>query len=240
MILIWTLFALVLLTGLPRRLRRHYARYGMMVGFAIFARALTGTGAYELDLEGIDALRDGPPVLLAPNHPSSIDAILLLTRLPDLTCILKPELLGNFFLGVGARLAGFVPSDPPLRMTKAAVAELKRGALVLLFPEGTRSTRHPVSPLTGSVAVIARRAQVPIQVAFIETDSPYLGKGWPLLKAPRLPIRYRIRLGRRLTGGQHTAECLEALEREYAQELASSPQRAWLAATEAPAVHGGR
>ncbi|MGH8296679.1 MAG: lysophospholipid acyltransferase family protein, partial [Steroidobacteraceae bacterium] len=181
MILTWTLLALLLLPPLPHRWRRAGARHTMMAGFRLFSWLLTVTGAYELDLTAIDALRGGPPVILAPNHPSSIDAVLFLSRHPDLACILKPALLNNFFLGGGARLAGFIRSDPPLRMIKAAVAELRGGAVVLLFPEGTRTTRHPVNPLTGSVAVIARHAGAAIQVALIETDSPCLGKGWPLL-----------------------------------------------------------
>jgi 1-acyl-sn-glycerol-3-phosphate acyltransferase len=229
MIVGWTPLVL-LLSPLPRRWRRACTRHSMMSGFRLFLRFLTLSGACELDLTAIDALRGGPPVILAPNHPSSIDAALFLSRLPDLACILKPALLNNPFLGAGARLAGFIRSDPPLRMIKDAVAELERGALVLLFPEGTRSTRHPVNVLTGSVAVIARHARVPIQVALIETDSPYLGKGWPLLKAPHLPIRCRVRLGSRFDAPPDTAGCLEALERQYAIELASAPQRAWLAA----------
>ena len=228
MILVWTLLAVLLLSPLPRARRRSGARYSMMAGFRLFSHFLTLTGACELDLTAIDALRGGPPVILAPNHPSSLDAIFLLTRHPDLACILKPALLNNVFLGAGARLAGFIRSDPPLRMIKEAVAELRRGAVVLLFPEGTRTTHHPVNDLTGSVAVIARHAGSPIQVALIETDSPYLGKGWPLLKAPRLPIRYRVRLGRRLEPPAQTGACLQALNEEYAARLAEAPQRAWI------------
>jgi 1-acyl-sn-glycerol-3-phosphate acyltransferase len=230
LILGWTILALLLLSPLPRRWRRAGVRHSMMSGFRFFCGCLTLSGAYELDLSAIDALRGGPPLILAPNHPTSMDAILFLTRHPNLACILKPALLNNFFLGVGARLAGFIRSDPPLRMIKDAVAELERGALVLLFPEGTRTTRHPVNALTGSVAVIARRARAPIQVAFIETDSPYLGKGWPFFKAPRLPIHFRVRLGSRLQAPADTAACLEALAAEYALELADAPQRAWIAA----------
>ena len=229
-ILVWTLPALLLFSPLPRRWRRAGARATMMGGFRVFAWLLTLTGAFELDLTALDALRGGPPVLLAPNHPSSLDAILFLSRHPDLACILKPALLNNVFLGAGARLAGFIRSDPPLKMIKEAVAELRRGSVVLLFPEGTRSTRHPVGPLTGSVAVIARRAQAPIQVALIETDSPYLSKGWPLLKVPVLPIRYRVRLGRRLEVPPDTGSGLERLQREYARELAQAPQRDWMPA----------
>jgi 1-acyl-sn-glycerol-3-phosphate acyltransferase len=234
MILAWTLLALVLLSPLPKRWRRATARYSMMAGFRLFASLLRGAGAYELDLQAIDALRGGPALILAPNHPTSVDAILFLARHPDLACILKPELMGNFFLGAGARLAGFIRSHPPRRMVREAVAELRRGGLVLLFPEGTRTIRAPINPLTGSAGVIARHARVPIQVVIIETDSPYLGKGWPLFKVPRLPIRYRVRLGRQLEPSDDAAACTAALERELTRELAGAPQNGWLGGANSP------
>ena len=234
MILGWTVLALVLLTPLPARRRRAWTRRSMTAGFRLFSRFLTLTGAYRLDLTALDALRAGPALVLAPNHPSAFDAILFLTRHPDLACILKPELLGNPLLGAGARLAGFIRSDPPRRMVKEAVAELRRGGSVLLFPEGTRTRCSPINPLTGSVAVIARHAAAPIQVILIETDSPYLGKGWPLFKAPHLPIRYRVRLGRRLEPPHDVPACVRALESEYRAQLADAPQRAWLAGPAAP------
>lgn len=234
LILAWTVPALILLPPLPRHWRRATARYTMMMGFRLFSWALTAAGAYELDLQAIDTLRGGPPLVLAPNHPSSIDAILFLTRHPDLACILKPELMGNFFLGAGARLAGFIRSEPPRRMVREAVAELQRGGLVLLFPEGTRTIRAPLNRLTGSADVIARHAQVPIQVAVIETDSPYLSKGWSIFKVPRLPIHYRVRLGRRLEPAGDSAGGTPALERELTRELVSAPQNGWLGRAETP------
>jgi 1-acyl-sn-glycerol-3-phosphate acyltransferase len=237
LILGWTILALILLPPLPRRWRRATARYTMMAGFRLFASLLSASGAYELDLQAIDTLRGGPPLVLAPNHPTSIDAILFLTRHPDLTCILKPQLMSNFFLGAGARLAGFIRSEPPRRMVREAVAELQRGGLVLLFPEGTRTLRAPLNPLTGSAHVIARHARVPIQVAVIETDSPYLSKGWSLFKVPRLPIRYRVRLGRRLEPAASTTGGTLALERELTRELASAPQNDWLGRADSHRSH---
>src|SRR6185312_6954805 len=181
-------------------------------------------GAYEIEVAAIDTLLGGPPVILAANHPTSIDALLLLARLPDLACILKPELMANPFFGAGARLAGFIRSDPPRRMIREAVMELRRGGLVLLFPEGTRTTRAPLNPLKGSAEVIARHARVPIQVAIIETDSPYLSKGWPIFKVPRLPIRFRVRLGSRLEPAVEGTGGTRALEQELTHELAGAPQ----------------
>jgi 1-acyl-sn-glycerol-3-phosphate acyltransferase len=232
-VLVWTIPALVLFSPLPRRWRRAAARYTIMAALRFFAGLLTASGAYELDLAAIDTLRGGPAMILAPNHPASIDALLFLSRHPDLACILKPELMGNFLFGAGARLAGFIRSHPPRRMIREAVAELQRGGLVLLFPEGTRTIRAPINPLTGSAGVIACHARVPIQVAIIETDSPYLAKGWPFFRVPRLPIRYRVRLGRRLEPPDDAAACMAALERELTRELAGAPQNGWLSGAHA-------
>ena len=41
------------------------------------------TRTYRLDLRAIDSLKGGPPVILAPNHPCLIDALLILTRHPN-------------------------------------------------------------------------------------------------------------------------------------------------------------
>lgn len=228
MIVGWTVPVLILLGPLPTRWRRAAARYTMMGGVRIFLRMLTSTGACEIEVAAIDSLRGGPPLILAANHPTSMDALLLLARLPDLACILKPELMRNPFLGAAARLAGFIASDPPRRMIREAVAELRRGGLVLLFPEGTRTTRAPLNPLKGSAEVIARHARVPIQVAIIETDSPYLSKGWPIFKVPRLPIRFRVRLGSRLEPAAEGIGGTRALEQELTHELAGAPQNGWL------------
>jgi 1-acyl-sn-glycerol-3-phosphate acyltransferase len=67
----------------------------------------------------------------------------------------------------------------------------------VLFPEGTRTTQVPINPFHTSFTLIARHAHVPIQTVFIDTDSPYLGKGWPLWRLPPLPICFDVRLGRR-------------------------------------------
>ncbi len=226
--LLFSVWALLMYPLLPRRVGTAAGRFGIMAGFRVFSWALTVSGAYRLDLTAIDSLREGPPVILAPNHPSLIDALLILTRHPNIACVMKAELLGNVFLGAGSRLARYIPSDQPRQMIKDAVADLREGSVLLLFPEGTRSTREPLNPLKASIGVIAKHAGVPVQVAIIETDSPYLGKGWPLFRRPNLPITYRVRLGRRFDPPVDVNSFMTALEREYTQQLSGAPQSEWL------------
>jgi 1-acyl-sn-glycerol-3-phosphate acyltransferase len=226
--LLFSVWALLMYPLLPQRAGTAAGRFGIMAGFRLYAWLLSLTGAYKLDLSAIDSLREGPPVILAPNHPSLIDALLILTRHPNIACVMKAELLDNVFLGAGSRLARYIPSDQPRQMIKDAVADLRNGGVLLLFPEGTRSTRNPLNPLKASIGIIAKHANVPVQVAIIETDSPYLGKGWPLFRRPNLPITYRIRLGRRFDPPTDVNTFMAALEREYTQQLAGALQSEWL------------
>ncbi len=217
----WSLLSLPL-HALPRRWGIAAGRYGIMAGFRLYAAFLSLSGAYRLDLRAIDALRNGPPLILAPNHPSLIDALLILTRHPNLACVMKGALMHNIFLGPGSRLARYIRSDMPRQMIKEAVADLREGGTVLLFPEGTRTTRAPINPLTASVGVIAKHAQVPVQTLIIETDSPYLSKGWPLFRRPHLPITYRVRLGKRFDPPTDVAAFMVALEQEYLLQLSGA------------------
>src|SRR6202167_2777964 len=217
--LTWTVFALPLYFILPRRIGTAIGRRGIMSGFRLYAWSLSITRAYHLDLRDIDSLKAGPPVILAPNHPCLIDALLILTRHPNLVCVMKSELMRNVFLGSGSRLARYVRNDSSRHMVKESVAHLRNGGVLLLFPEGTRTTREPINSLVGSVGLISKHAHVPVQTLVIETDSPFLSKGWPLFKRPTLPIVYRVRLGKRFDPPTDVPAFTAELDRYYRQEL---------------------
>jgi 1-acyl-sn-glycerol-3-phosphate acyltransferase len=226
--LFWSVFALPLYFILPRRIGTAVGRRGIMTGFRIYAWSLSVTGAYRLDLSDIDSLKGGPPLILAPNHPCLIDALLILTRHPNIVCVMKSELMRNVFLGSGSRLARYVRNESSRQMVKESVAHLREGGVLLLFPEGTRTTRAPINPLVGSVGLIAKHANVSIQTLVIETDSPYLSKGWPLFRRPALPITYRVRLGKRFEPPSDVAAFTAELDRYYRQELEGALQSRWL------------
>ena len=219
----WSLLALPLFALLPRALGRRLGRLGIMGIFGLFANWLERIGAYRLDLSALDSLRTCDAMILAPNHPSLIDAVLIAAHHPNLSCVMKSELMGNILLGPGARLARYIRNGSAHQMVREAVADLRAGGTLLLFPEGTRTEREPISALKKSIGVIARHAQVPVQTLLIETDSNFLGKGRPLWARPSLPIFYRVRLGRRFGPPEDPGAFRLELERYFRSEL--SPQR---------------
>jgi Tat protein secretion system quality control protein TatD with DNase activity len=82
--------------------------------------------------------------------------------------------------------------------------------------------------LVGSVGLIAKHAKVPVQTLVIETDSPFLSKGWPLFKRPDLPITYKVRLGQRFDPPTDVPAFTAELDRYYRQALQGAPQSRWL------------
>ena len=217
--LAWTPLALIAYPLLPMRWGRALGRYVTMAGFRLYLASLSLSGRCSFDLHALDALRDEPSLIIAPNHPGMLDAVMVISRLPNVACVLKAHLMNNLFLGAGARLARYIRNDPVRRMVQLASADVAEGSHLLLFPEGTRTIVNPVNPLKGSVALIAHHAGVPIQTVLIETDSRYLSKGWPLFRKPPMPIHYRARLGRRFDPPQHTHDFMIELEHYFAHEL---------------------
>lgn len=166
-------------------------------------------------------------MILAPNHPTLIDAMLVASCVPRVCCIMKGDIAGNPFLGAGACLADYIVNDTPKEMIKAALADLRRGHPLLLFPEGTRTELKPVNPLKAGIGLVAARAGVPVQTLIVEAGSPFLAKGWPILRKPALPLTYRVRLGRRFAPPAHDPEAVRAfigeLQAYYRTELSSEP-----------------
>ncbi|HEY2558907.1 MAG TPA: lysophospholipid acyltransferase family protein [Caldimonas sp.] len=177
-------------------------------------------GLLELDSSALDVLRDEPGgLIVAANHPSMLDALVVVARLPRGVCIMKADLLRNVFLAGGARLAQYIRNDVGRGMVRDAVASLREGNQLVLFPEGTRTVTAPINAFKPGITLIAHLAQVPIQTVVIETFSPYLTKGWPLLKAPPVPVRVRVRLGRRFAADPDHRAQLQRIERYFAEEL---------------------
>ena len=225
MCLLWTPFAAVFHALLPKRLGTPLGRRVISGGFHLYLRWLALLGACRFDVGVLDELRDAGPLVLAPNHPCLLDAVMVISRLPDVACIMKASLMNNLFLGGGARLAGYIRNEPILSMVRSAVADLKGGSQLLIFPEGTRTVHEPINPCLPTAAVIASRAKVPVQIILIETDSAYLAKGWPLFRRPAMPIHYRVRLGKRIEPQRDTAAMSRELEACLAAEVAASAMK---------------
>lgn len=214
---VFNLGAFLLYPLLGRETGRRLGRRAISRGYNGYWALIRPVRMLRLQLQALDALAERPGLVIVANHPSLLDAMLLVARLPRSACVMKAGLMRNPFLAAGALLARYIPNDSAHTMVRRAVADLRQGGQLVMFPEGTRTTRAPLNPFHPSFALIAKHARVPIQTVFIDTDSPYLGKGWPLWKLPPLPIEFSVRLGRCF----EPTEDHEALTREIEAYMAA-------------------
>ena len=224
--LVWNLVAMLLRPMLPPERSRALGRWMIAFAYRSFWALASITGMMRIDARCLDALRDERGLILAANHPTMLDALLLVARLPRSACIMKAGLMKNVFIGAGARLAHYISNDSAHSMVRLAVEDLRRGGQLVIFPEATRTVETPLNPFRPGVTLIAKLAQAPIQTVFIETESPYLGKGWPLWRVPPLPLVFTLRLGQRFAPAQDSAALLQQLEQYFRHNMETRPSEA--------------
>ena len=194
--------------------RRLISRF--LTGYLLFLKLFCSV---RVDSTALEKVRlDGPLIIIA-NHPSLLDAVVLLARLPRAICVMKGSLKRNILFGPMARLSGYVSNDDPMSLIRQSCDELAGGAQILIFPEGTRTRTYPVNPFSEATAFIAARSGAPVQALFIEFSSPYLGKTWPLFRRPVLPLCITVKLGRKFEPAGDRLAQTEQLESYYRAHL---------------------
>jgi 1-acyl-sn-glycerol-3-phosphate acyltransferase len=217
--LFWNLVAMLIYPVIPTRPARALGRMTIAFAYRMFWWLASVTGMMRIDAACLDPMRNEPGVIFVANHPTMLDALLLVARLPRSACIMKADLMGNIFLGAGARLARYISNKSARMMVRLAVNDLRNGGQLVIFPEGTRTVTPPLNPFRPGVTLIAKLAQAPIQTVFIDTDSPYLSKGWPLWRVPPLPIVFTLRLGKRFAATQDSDVLQADLEHYFRQNM---------------------
>lgn len=224
--LLWSAIAFPLGLILPSHRGVWLGRWMATLGFRAYLFALHVIGVARFDLRALDALREAGPLIIAPNHPGLLDALMVLSRLPNVTCVFKASLLDNPLWGAGSRLAGYIRNDWFIGSVNLAVEELHRGSQLLIFPEGTRTEPEPLGEFQAGAAYVSYRSGMPIQTVIIEQDTKFLGKNWPLLKRPDMPMHFHIRLGQRFAPPADPKIFTTTLREYFLSELRAPPSGA--------------
>lgn len=229
LLLLW--LAVLLLLGnavcLPlfltsKRFREPIAQRHISRIFRLFLWTALRTRLLRLDLHALETLNGQDQVLLVANHPSMMDAFLVLSQVRQSICLMKASVTSNIFLGAGAYLAGYVSNRHPDFMLRRAIVAVRQGKLLLAFPEGTRTTRQPINAVKPGFALIAKRAAVPMQTILIVTNSAYAGKGWKLWHPPQFPLIYKVTLGEKLHASASCSETAQRLQDYFEQAVPRS------------------
>lgn len=145
---------------------------------------------FRLHIEGQEHIPRTGPVILAANHVSYIDPVIIgiAVRRP-IRFMAKKELFGVPLLGRLIRQFGAFPVNrhrANLQAFKLATALLEAGEVVAMFPEGTRGDGIELQPAKAGIGLIAARTGAPVVPIF------HQGTGRVFPKGAWLPRPYHI------------------------------------------------
>lgn len=144
------------------------------------ARSLSWAAENLCALHGVQVRVAGTvprgPVVLASNHMSYMDPLVICSVLPC-AAVAKKEVGGWPLIGETLRTFGVMmvhrdDAHSGARVLRRALRVLAAGTPVLVFPEGTTSTGNDVLPLRRGMFGIARRAGVPVVPVALRYDWP--------------------------------------------------------------------
>lgn len=158
------------------------------------------------------------PVLLASNHQSFFDPVVVSLGLSRQTCIMARE--GLFRIPVLNALIRSLNAFPIRRgefdreAIRNALEVLQRGEVLLVFPEGTRTRDGSLNPAKAGIGFLARKAGAPVVPVVIHGA----WRAWPAHRALfRLFVPIRVAYGEPLDPMAFVKGALEAeIDRAWA------------------------
>jgi 1-acyl-sn-glycerol-3-phosphate acyltransferase len=161
-------------------------------GFArLWSRMILGTIGAKPQVEGMERIDISKAQVYVVNHLSALDIPVLYAYLPfQFRILAKKELFRYPFMGWHLSRSGQIPvvlENPKasVRSLTRAVAALKEGKSLVVFPEGGRSRDGQLQPFMGGAFYAAIRAQVDIiPMALVGTFEMLKMNTWHIKSGP--------------------------------------------------------
>lgn len=159
--------------------------YKMFVGLAHI------TGLFRVTVHGDLSKVRGKIVVM--NHLSLIDVVILMSKLPDSTCIVKEAASKNFFYSKIVNSMFLLATEDPVKTLKRVKGLIEKGTNLIIFPEGTRipasAKEHKLQRGAARLALESGADILPIHQRLVPA---ILAKGQPWWDVGDKIIRYDL------------------------------------------------
>jgi 1-acyl-sn-glycerol-3-phosphate acyltransferase len=190
---------------IKRSRKQHYTRYLIMLSARAYVYCLCGLGVLKVKFENMHLLNH-PGALVIANHPTLLDAVLLMSVMPRTNFIIKAAVANNPLLSIIVSMAGYIPNNElGIALVKKASAALKNGETLMIFPEGTRTDLEKGISFKRSAANIALQANCTILPVLISCEPLTLRKYEPWYAIPKTVPLFHLRALPPL----HISDCID-------------------------------
>ncbi|WP_314342615.1 lysophospholipid acyltransferase family protein [Simonsiella muelleri] len=188
------LFKIILLPYLSGSLKTQIkARRLVTKSWCWFVKYITLMGVVEAHFHGFEKLGRTGQLMLA-NHPSLLDVVFILSRVPDANCVVKADLLHNPAMSSQIRACGYVLNREDFDFVEQ-IDEILQTQSLLIFPEGTRTGWHEnVKFHRGAVSLGLRSAKI-ITPIVVKMSPENYKKGQKWYQIPREKPVYHFVVG---------------------------------------------
>lgn len=180
-------------TAAQRIKRVQHAVHLMFKGFVYM---LTWTGLIKVSHSNLQQLKCAKGMIVTSNHPTLVDVVVLISLMPNTSCIVKQGIWRNPFLRGVVSSAGYIPNRGAQFLLKDCKEVLNRGNNLIIFPEGTRTIiGKRVNCFARGAANITLRTQSNLLPILLKTNCVGFSKQESWYQLPRRTIGMRVELG---------------------------------------------
>ncbi len=177
----------------PHRLRQYCVTRLVQMFFRALLATLRLLGVMQLELTGVEILRDSGPTIVVANHPTYLDIVVLLALTPRACCVVKGVHWSNpCFWGI-VRAAAYISNADPMKFIEDGARQLDAGYTLIIFPEGSRSpSANRMHAFSRGFAHIALKSRRPILPVLMHCEPPFLTKQMRWYEIPPFPFRISV------------------------------------------------
>jgi 1-acyl-sn-glycerol-3-phosphate acyltransferase len=163
--------------------RRSFGKKLLKKSFQSFLWGMQFLGVMNLQTKNIDRLKSGGCLVLA-NHPTLIDAVILIALIENPNGIIKSRLFNNPSMYGLAKIAGLIRNVEGPELIRKAIESISKGDNLIIFPEGTRTKVSGEVAFKQGSAYIAIKGGFNITPILILTSELVLGKEYSWYEVP--------------------------------------------------------
>lgn len=162
--------------------------------FYVFIGLMHRIGIMTYEITGLEKLNRSGQLILA-NHPTLIDIVFLLSRMPSASCIVKNDLWDNPCMKGSIINAGYISNKNPAQMINDCSDYLKSGGIMIVFPESTRTVLGSDYKFQRGAAAIALQADTVVTPVILRCTPSTLTKAEKWYQIPERRFHLSMTVG---------------------------------------------